>query len=84
MKAQNLATVMIILWGFIMKVLIVLSSCTRAIEKFLFNSMLKKNLSLILADFNAKKYCPGCKRKKVISIFVKETTNLSLHLMKVT
>ena len=38
---------------------------------------------MILADFDAKKYFPGCKRKKLISILVKETTYFSLPLLKV-
>ena len=45
--------------------------------------MVTKILPMILADFDAKKYFPGCKRKKLISILVKETTYFSLPLLKV-
>ena len=51
--------------------------------RVIFNSMVTKILPMILADFDAKKYFPGCKRKKLISILVKETTYLSLPLLKV-
>ena len=41
-------------------------------------------MTLILADFEAKKYYPGYNRKKLVSIFVKETTYSCLRLMKVS
>ena len=65
--------------------------------RVIFNSLLKKVLPLILADFDKKRVsrcrehsffsgndCLGFRRKKIISIFIKEAADFSLHVLRIT